>query len=436
MPEYLVSVLIILLLILLNALFVTAEFAMVGVPRTAIERLAAQGNRMARLVRQILRDPQKQDCYMATAQLGITVASLGLGMYGEQQIAGWLVNGLHIFGAAHWVAAHAFASVLALIILTYIHIVLGEMAPKSLALQSAERTALWITPLMRWMQFALYPLVISLYAIGNGILKLLGIHRELSASHFHTPQEIEYLVEESASGGLLHEEAGKVLRDLFEFGDLTAGEAMISRVRVQGLPIDISAAEMTAVVRESRHTRYPVFEGDLDHIVGMVHIKDILRLLLSGKSLRDNGIRQLPYVPETTPVDTVLATMRRTHVQMVVVMDEQGGTAGIITLEDLFEEVIGDIDEGVTKTVTLQREADGRVRTAGTVRLDELSEALDASVEHDEVDTVGGLILTLLNRPPVVGDVVHYQHLSFEVTAVQGHGVGQCLVSREVLTGE
>jgi CBS domain containing-hemolysin-like protein len=429
--DSLLPVLVILVLILLNGLFVAAEFAIVGVPRARIEHLAAQGHRVARLVRQIIRNPRQQDRYIATAQIGITVASLGLGMYGEHSLAEWLANALESFGAARWIAAHGVASVLAIVVLTYFHIVLGEMVPKSLALLSAERTALWITPPMRWIQFLLYPLVIGLNAIGNGILRLMGIRREFSASQYHTPEELEYLVKESEAGGLLRAEAGQVLRDLFEFGELTAGEIMVPRIRVLGLPIDASVEQIAAVVRASRHTRYPVYHGDLDHIVGVIHIKDILRLALAGKTLQENGIRQVPYVPETAHLDTVLRTMRQAHVQIAVVMDEHGGTAGIISMEDLFEEVVGDIEDGITHTLDISRDPEGRLRVTGAVRLDEVGEALGITLEHEEVDTVSGLVLMLLDRPPTPGDVVTYNHVRFEVVAVEGHGVGACLITPE-----
>jgi CBS domain containing-hemolysin-like protein len=429
--EIAIPILIIVALILLNGVFVAAEFAIVGVPRATIERLAAQGHGVARQVRRIIHDPRRQDRYIATAQLSITFASLGLGMYGEHILAGWIAQGLESWGAARWIAAHALASVLAITILTYFHIVVGEMVPKSLALISAERTALWITPPMRWVQYALYPLVVVLNGIGNGILRLMGIRREFSASHYHTPEEIEYLVRESAEGGLLQAEAGQVLRDLFEFGERTAGEVMVPRVRVLGLPLAATTEQILTNIRQSRHTRYPIYEGDLDHIVGMIHIKDLFRLLRAGKTLRENGIRPVPYLPETAELDTVLATMRQAHAQMAVVMDEHGGTAGIITLEDLFEEVVGDIEEGVATVPDMAWDDDGRLRVTGTVRIDEVGEALNIPLEHEEVDTVSGLVLTLLDRPPMVGDVVLYGQIRFEVIDIEGHGVGACLVTIE-----
>ncbi|HOM72359.1 MAG TPA: CNNM domain-containing protein, partial [Armatimonadota bacterium] len=226
------------ILILLNGLFVAAEFAIVGAPRAAIERKAAQGNRAARMVNDILHDAKRQDRYIATAQLGITFASLGLGMYGEHYLAGQIVHLLESLGAAKWIAAHAIASVAAVGILTYFHIVVGEMVPKSLALEHAEKTVLWITPPMMWIKGLMYPLVVGVNDLGNGILRIFGIKRQATgAEYYHTSEELQYIIEESLEGGMLHAESGQVLRDLFEFGELDAGEVMVPRVKIQGIPL-------------------------------------------------------------------------------------------------------------------------------------------------------------------------------------------------------
>jgi CBS domain containing-hemolysin-like protein len=433
--EILIPVATIAVLILLNGLFVAAEFAIVGVPRATIERRAAEGHRVARQVRRILHEPRRQDRYIATAQLGITFASLGLGMYGEHVLAEWIAHALGATGLAEWIAVHGVASVLSVAILTYFHIVIGEMVPKSLALLHADDTALWVTPPMRWIQFALYPLVIGLNGIGNGVLRLMGVRREFGVGQYHTPEEIRYLVAESEEGGLMSAESGRVLRELFEFGAITAGEAMVPRVAVVGLPLDAGPEEVLAHVRRSRHTRYPVYDGDLDHVVGAIHAKDLLDILRSGQPLRAGEIRPVPYVPESAELDDVLATLRKARAQMAIVMDEHGGTSGIITLEDLFEEVIGDIDDGATGRSSIVVNPDGSADVRGTVRLDELGEALGIVLEHDEVHTVSGLVLDLLGRPATVGDVVSYGRLRCAVTAVAGRGVRECHVTAEPLPG-
>lgn len=429
--DSLTPVLIIAALILLNGFFVAAEFAIVGVPRATIEHQAARGNRVAQLIRQMLHDPRRQDHYIATAQIGITVASLGLGMYGEHVLAEWFAGLLSTLGAARWIAAHALASFLAVALLTYFHIVVGEMVPKSIALQYAERAALWITPPMLWIKTALYPVVVLLNSIGNGILRLMGIRRQLSAGRFHTSEELQYIVQESAEGGMLRPEAGRVLRDLFEFGERTAEEVMTPRVHIVGIPAEATLPEIEALIREECHTRYPVYQENLDQIIGVVHIKELFRMLLEGKPNLQEALRSVPYLPETAEPDAILRSMRLTRTQIAIIMDEHGGTAGLVTIEDLFEEVVGDIEEGITELPDIYRDDAGRFHVAGTVRLDELGEELGITLEHEEVTTVSGLVLTMLDRAPAVGDLVTYPPLHFEVTAVDGHGVGECIVTLE-----
>lgn len=424
----LISAFIIVFLILLNAFFVAAEFAIVGAPRASIERRAVQGNRIARRVSRILHDPALLDRYIATAQIGITFASLGLGMYGEHVLARWIGQVTESLPLPHWLAVHALSSVLALAFLTYFHIVLGEMVPKSLALQLPEGTVLWISPLMLWVKRGLYPLVILLNGIGNLMLRLLRVERAVNTGFYLSTEELQYIVEESQAGGLLRNGAGEVLRDLLEFGELTAAEVMVPRVRMVGIRVDAPVEEVREIVRTSRHSRYPVYEADLDHILGMVHIKDLLRLMLHGRHLSRNDLRPVPYVPETSKLDAVLAAMRRRRTHLAVVMDEYGGTAGLITIENLFEEVVGDINVGVAELAEMYEDGEGRLHVLGTVRIDEVGEWLEIPLEHEEVYTVSGLVLMLLDRQPRVGDQVVYGNVRFEVASVRGHGVEECIV--------
>jgi CBS domain containing-hemolysin-like protein len=220
-----------------------------------------------------------------------------------------------------------------------------------------------------------------------------------------------------------------MLQELFEFGDLTAGQAMVPRVRISGIPVGTTPDRIREILAESAHTRYPVYEKDLDHIVGMMHIKDLLQLLLENQPMAAGHARGVPVVPETAELDSVLDVMRRERTQMAVVIDEHGGTAGVVTLEDLFEEVVGDIEEGPGTGAQVYRDRDGRLRVPGTMRVDEVGQQFDLDLEHEEVDSVSGLVMALLGRPPVVGDAIRYDRLELEVTAVKGHGVEECAVS-------
>jgi CBS domain containing-hemolysin-like protein len=417
-------------LIILNALFVAAEFAIVGAPRASIDARAAAGNRLAQIVQRVLHDPQRQDRYIATAQLGITVASLGLGMYGEHVLAEGIYNLLGRTGGPAWLVSHGLASTAAIAILTYFHIVVGEMVPKSLALQKAERMALTVTPIMQTITTLIYPFVVILNGVGNRILKVFGIRRQAETpEQYYTPEELQLIVQESEELGAIRAESGQMLQELFEFGDLSAGEVMVPRVRIIGIPVGSTPEKVREVLGQTPHTRYPIHEGDLDHIVGMIHIKDLLRILLEGQPIMAHHARPLPLAPESAPLDAVLAMMRKERTQMAVVIDEHGGTSGIVTLEDLFEEVVGDIEEGTPKNKTMYRDREGRLRVPGTMRVDELGQQFDLDLEHKDVDSISGLVLTLLGRPPVVGDTVRYDRLQIEVTKVKGHGVEECAVS-------
>lgn len=428
--EFALALGIILLLVIANGLFVAAEFAIVGASRASVEHQASKGRRLAQRVAYILDDPRRQDRYIATTQVGISVASLGLGMYGEHVMADWIALQLAPFGELRWVTAHTLASVIAIAMLTYLHIVIGEMVPKALALQRAERTALYVSPLIQALQAALLPVIIALNAIGNGLLRLIGVRRQdAGTERYHTTEELQYIVEESQEGGMLRGESGQILRELFEFGDLTAGEVMVPRVMLSGIEVGASPADVEAIVRQSPHTRYPVFIGDLDNIVGSLHIKQVLRHLIGGRPVTARDARRLPYVPGPMLLDEVMATMRRYRAQMAVVMDQHGGTAGLVTMEDLFEEVVGDIQEGAGR-MSIVREGAGRIRARGTVRLEEAGAALGCTIEHPKVTTISGLVLLLLGRPATVGDVVTWQNARIEVAAVAGRGVADAVVTR------
>jgi CBS domain containing-hemolysin-like protein len=409
--------------VIVNAIFVAAEFGLVGAPRAAVEHRASRGDRLAGRVLALLTSAAEQDRYIATAQLGITLASLGLGMYGEHELAGWLEPRLHIAAAVRGVTAHAVAGVTAIAGLTCVHVVFGEMLPKTVALQHSEFMARLLYWPMRVALALTFPFVATLSFAAACCLRLLGVRRQATAHESYTPEELQLIVEESEEGGAIRAESGRLLRELFDFGDLTVGQVMVPRVRVTGIPAGASAHDVRQILLGHRHTRYPVYAGDLDHIVGMLHVKDLLRRLLADEPIEAADVRAIPVVPETAPLDDALATMGRTHAHLAVVIDEHGGTAGVVSLDDLFEEVVGEIDEGATDAPRIVRESADTARVAGTVRLDELGQQFDIDLEHEDVDSVSGLVLARLGRTPVVGDTIEYGRLRLDVTLVSGRGV-------------
>ncbi len=422
--------LIVAVFLLVNAFYVAAEFALVGAPKAAIEHRAGEGDPMSQRLTRLMGSSHEQDRYIATAQIGITMASLGLGMFGEHGLADRLAPHLLWMGEYRFITAHSVASVLAVALLTCGHIVVGEMLPKSLALQYTERAARWLYWPMRLSWIGLFPFVWAFSTTGKIGLRLLGIRRSAqSDEQLHTPEELRLIVEESEEGGALRAESGQLLRELFEFGDLTAAQVMVPRVRVVGVPVGATPGDIRALLLSRLHTRYPVYAGDLDHIVGMLHVKDLLRRIILAEAITAAEVRAIPVVPETAPLDDVLAVMQRANAHMALVIDEHGGTAGTISIEDLAEEVVGEISEDAADVPSFVEEAPGVWRVAGTARIDEVGQHYDLELEHEDVDSVSGLVLARLGRPPVVGDVVEFGQLRFEVLALAGRGVREARVS-------
>ncbi len=429
------EIIIILLLILLNGLFVAAEFALLGAPRTALEQMAANGNLVARRIAQVLKTPKLQDRYIATAQLGVTFASLGLGMYGEVTLAEWIQAWLGQFEAewVGWLIAHGAATLASLTLLTYLHIVLGEMVPKALSLQYAARLCLLITMPMYVVQFCLYPLVVGMNMLGNFLLKLMGVDRNESKSYYHSAEELQYIIEESHEKGALPEESGRIMDGLFDLDELYVHQVMTPRVRMDAIPEGASAEQIRDIVGRTHRTRYPVYRGNFDRIIGMVHARDLFCLMAGGGSLTADCIHAIPKVPHTVKFDNVVDIMRKDNARMAVIMDEQGGTAGLLTLTDVFTEVMG-WDRGRIRMINdLSADEVGYAcDVSGLARIEDLAEAFAIEVKNEEVDTVGGLILDLLQAPAKEGDAVSALGLDFKVTQAANGGVTRCTVTRAV----
>jgi len=411
---------IILILVIINGVFVAAEFAIIGVRDTQMEQLADEGNAIAGNVLQVLELRPQLDHYIATAQLGITLASLGLAMYAEPAIGHFVEPYLETLGGFTPATAGTISYIIALSLLTYLHVVIGEMIPKAMALSNASAMAIKLDPLMRLSGSILSYPVRVLNGIGNLLLRLLRIPPAHGHGRLVAAEELELIVAESVEGGLIQDDEEAFIRNIFDFSERTVGQVMTPRRRMQALNVHSPQDELIRIVTQSYHSRFPIYEGDLDHIVGILHLKDLLRL-----TMRPNGpfdlrliLRAAPEVPEDFRVDRLLTAFKKQKLHMAVVRDEFGGLAGVVTLEDLVEEVVGEVrDEFDHEREQRVQLAPGILDVSGEFPLDDLAEEvfLGEAEELPDVETVGGLIVSLLGRPPLNGDVVALREVRFTV---------------------
>ncbi len=431
----LVPGLVILLLICTNGFFVVAEFAINGVRPTQIEELVEKGHKTAARVLELLNSTTRQNRYIATAQLGVTIASLGLGMYGEPKLSHFLEPYLaRLLGTPPEAALITTTGYfVALSILTYLHVVLGEMVPKTMSLNTARKAILLIAGPMRFIERVFSLPVFLLHQAGSGLLRLMRIPP--GEERFHSPEELEQIVSESAEEGLLDAEEEDLILNIFTFGERQVHQVMTPRRKIQAVPVDIPLPDLIEVVSHSRFSRFPVYERNLDHILGILHLKDLIRVQLHGGeefNLR-RLLRPAPTIPEHYPVEQLLNAFRRRRLHMAIVLDEYGGTAGIVTLEDLVEEIIGEVRDEFDKKEQdpLVELGPGSLEVSGQYLIDDLKDYVNLGDEEalPDVETVGGLIISALGRPPQVGDhFVFGQHIEFTVLAVDGLAVARARV--------
>jgi CBS domain containing-hemolysin-like protein len=349
-------------------------------------------------------------------------------MYGESAIAHFMEPILHNSFHLEGEIVHTISFVVALGIITYLHVVIGEMVPKSMALQSAERMVFALSTPMLLMQTVFSWAITALNKIGVFILWLMRVPPPQEGERLHTSDELELIISDSVVGGLVEAEEQQLLTNIFDFADLHVRQIMVPRPRIEAVPVTIGKEALFQKIFTSAHTRLPVYENDLDHIIGIVHLKDLVHHHLDGTpfELREL-LHDVPVVPENLQVNELLTTLKQQHIHMAIVLDEYGGTAGIVTLEDLMEEVMGEVrdefDINEADLITVVDE--GHLVVQGVTRLDELSEYVDlSSVEQSQgIDTVGGLMVANLPLPPQQGGEVQINGVTFRAEQVKGLSV-------------
>ncbi|MGH7672360.1 MAG: hemolysin family protein [Gemmatimonadales bacterium] len=415
----------VLLLVAANAFFVAAEFALVASRRTRVEAMIRRGDSKARVVKKAL---QSLDRYISGTQLGITLASLGLGWIGEPALAGLfeaLFAGLP--APLNVIARHSVAAGVAFAFITFLHIVLGELAPKALALLHPEQTSRWVAPPLILFTTATNPFIWLLNGTANGILRLLGARAPTERERVHSPEEIRMLVEQSRRTGGLGADNARLIEGVFEFSEKTARDVMTPRTQMVALPADLTLEEAADQVAVAGRSRYPVYGESLDDIVGLVHAKDILAGLRSAKSDTVRAVlRPAVFVPGTREVEDVLADMKRQKIHLAIVLDEFGGTAGLVTMEDLLEEIVGPIYDEYDRPTPEARAApgEGAPVLSGAMPLREVNATYGLALDEGDYTTLGGYLFGALGRLPKGGDRVAVPGAVFEIVEMEGRRVG------------
>jgi CBS domain containing-hemolysin-like protein len=416
-----------LLLVALNGFFVAAEFALAKVRSTQIEPHVQAGERRARLAAHMLRH---LDAYLSATQLGITLASIALGWVGEPAFA-WLIQPLvaHVPGVSP-ALLHSISLTAAFAAVSVLHIVFGELVPKSIAIRLPRGTTLWTAAPLYVFYWAMFPAIWLLNHTANGILRLVGIRPVGEHEIAHTEEELRLLLASRQSAELSEEKRG-LLANVFELFDRVARQVMVPRADVVFLSTTRSLADNLGIARGSGHTRFPLCDGDLDRIVGVVHIKDLFRSERVPEDLRRIA-RPVKFVPESTPLDKLLTRMRSERLHLAAVIDEYGGVSGIVTLENVIEEIVGPIqDEFDAEKPELVDRGDGVWQVSGSMLVMDLEDELGLELSDRDEDTVAGLVLSELGRRPRVGDRVEVAGLGFEVLEVQGNRIRSLRLVRE-----
>ena len=427
------AILIIVALIVINAVYVGAEFAAVSVRRSRVQQLASEGNPLAGWLVPLIESPAALDRYIAACQIGITLSSLVLGAYAQRTIAVELTPLLGRLGGLQDIAAQSTSAVAVLLTLTVAQVIFAELVPKSLALQYPTQTALYTLVPMVPSLWLYRPFIRWLNGTGLLLLRLLGSPSQ-THRHIHSPDEIELLIAESRDGGLLEPDEHRRLQRALRLNLRQAKQLMVPRRKISALDIDTPLGEITSIVTQSPFSRLPVYRDSIDDIVGVLHTKDLVRWRVSGgqETTLARLLRPIASVHESVTADRVLRELRARHSHQALVVDEFGGTAGLLTLEDVLSELLGEVgDEFKAGDPVAEALPDGRIRVPGAMAVDDAAALLGTRWET-EATTVGGLVTTALGHLPVPGERATIGSYEFEVERVANHALDSVLARRVI----
>lgn len=411
----------------MNGFFVATEFAMVKVRKSRIETLALEGNKNAENTLKIVHD---LNSYLSACQLGITLASLGLGWIGEPAFADMLRPLINFFNLPE-ITLHSIAVVLGFSIITGLHIVLGELAPKSIAIISTERIALYTALPLIWFYKITYPIMWTFNHSTNLVLKMFGISQVNEQEAAHTDEEIKLLVEDSYKHGLIDQTELTFVDNIFDFSEKTVREIMIPRTDMACIFIEDTFDEIIEFVLEEQLTRYPVCRDSKDNVIGFIHIKDLFKLKIEDNENIQGIIREIKFVPESLSISELFKIFKEEKSHMAIIIDEFGGTSGLVTTEDILEEIVGEIqDEFDDSEEEIRETENGSYVVDGKVLLDDLNELLDTDIEDENIDTIGGWIYSQLKSYPKTKEKVSYKEYEFIILKCDRKRINQVLIKK------
>ncbi len=409
-------------LILLNGVFVAAEFSLFGARRTQIQQLAEEGSRSAKAVERVLASPA---LFISACQVGITVCSLSLGWLTEPAIARLIEPRLRdLLGSNSWFGAHAIAILLALILVTTLHIVLASQVPKMIAIQRSEKTILAVAPAIHALSWPVRPYVSFLYWLTDQVLDLLNLTRQAEHSLVYTEDELKLLVTASRNEGYLDASEQEMIERVFGFAEVETDEVMVPRTEMLALPVTASLDEIAELVASSGHTRFPVYGDDLDDLIGVFHTRELFTHQVRGNQETFNlrrHVRPAVFVSVRTPLDELLTTMKTRRQHIAIVVDEYGGTAGLVSLSDVLERIVGDVgDQFEADEVDAEDLGNGVTRVNGLMPIGEVNERFGTDIEDEFYNSLGGFVFGQLGRKPAVGDEVQANGHLFRVAGLDG----------------
>ena len=410
------NLLIIVLLLFFNAFFVAAEFALVGVRKTRIKQLANEGNFNAKLALDAIKNI---DRYIAAVQLGITIASLGIGWVGESTLAKLLLPIFHFLPLkAEIIAAHSLAVTISFALITILHVVIGELMPKSIALQFPVGTTLWVAKPMYVVTRLFAPMIFLLNGLGNSLLRLLKIEPAPAHQAVYSTEELNMLIDASYKGGVLNQKEAEILQNVFKFSDLTAQDVMIPRPDMVCMPIDVKTEDIYKIIIDNQYTRYPIYKENIDDIIGFLHTKDLFSVMVNKEEINLSSlIREKFYVPETMPIEKLAQEFQKRKFQMAIVVDEFGGTSGLVTHEDVLEEIFGEVqDEFDDEECEFSKISENEYEVCGKYRIDEFSEKFGINLDDEDITTIGGYVVKMLGRIPITNDEVTDEYFKYTIS--------------------